>query len=329
MKEATFKFNLSLKHANSVALNRDISHGKKEYRNQFQIRICQLIEPVPSESPDYMPLDLHIRVNMKSCPLPPIAPNARPGIKSRPTARPIDCTENIKLSPIVSNNITINWTPDGKNYVIAVYLVKKLTVDTLLTKLQGKGGRSSDETKNQIVKKLVDVDPDLATTSCRVSLVCPLGRIRLKIPAKSIHCKHLNCFDARTFILMNEKTQNWMCPICNKPCIYDDIQIENYFMEVVSSATLKCCIEEIEILADGTWRAFEETKNNNNTHDNVKAIVSVDLDSDDEKCIETKTEPSNESSRTQQPENLKSTLIDLTLSDDEGPTKKRKQENES
>ncbi|KAE9522060.1 hypothetical protein AGLY_017546 [Aphis glycines] len=282
MKEATFKFNLSLEHANLIATNRDTSHGKNEYLYQFQIRICQLIEPVPDDSPDYMPLGLHLRVNVKSCPLPPTAPYTRPGSESRRTARPINCTENIKLSPIVANNITINWTPDGKYYVFAVYIVKKITVDTLIKKLQDKGGRSAEETKNYIIKKLTDINQDLATISYRVSLVCPFGKIRMKVPAKSIHCDHLQCFDARTFILMNEKALTWMCPTCNKPCLYDDIQIENYFLEVVSSTTLNNLNKEIELLSDGTWRAFEETKNTNCSRDNVKPIDYVDLNSDDE-----------------------------------------------
>eukprot|EP00102_Acyrthosiphon_pisum_P020146 XP_016657356.1 PREDICTED: uncharacterized protein LOC103308383 [Acyrthosiphon pisum] len=64
------------------------------------------------------------------------------------------------------------------------------------------GLRSSEETKIYIIKKIADVDPDLATTSYRFSLVCPLGKIRMKIPAKSIHCDNLQCFDASTFILM-------------------------------------------------------------------------------------------------------------------------------
>ncbi|KAE9522407.1 hypothetical protein AGLY_017194 [Aphis glycines] len=337
MKETTFKHTLSLEHANSVSSNRDFSDGKNEYRNQFQIRICQLIEPVPNESPDYMPLGLHIRVNMKTCPLPPILPNTRTNKLTEPrrTARPINCTTNVKLSPIVSNNITINWTPDKKNYVFAMYLVKKLTVDTLIKKLQDKGGRNSEETKSYIIQKLADDDPDLATTtSYRFSLVCPLGKMRMKIPAKSIHCDHLQCFDASTFILMNEKKPTWMCPTCNKPCLYDDIQIENYFLEVVSSPTLKDCNKEIEFLADGTWRVYEETievQNTNSTPDKVKPIESVDLDSDDENYIEPRTEPSLENSKTQEPENnLKSSFVDLTLSgDEEPPTEKDKQENEA
>ncbi|KAL4091989.1 hypothetical protein QTP88_026583 [Uroleucon formosanum] len=333
MKELSFKLFLSGDHVNLVAMNRDISPGKSEYLYQFQIRICQLVEPVGNEVSDFMPLGLHIRLGAKACGLPPTAPNTRPGAESRRSPRPINCTPIVKLSPITLNMLYINWTPDGKNYVIAMFIVKKLTSETLIQRLQDKGGRSSEETKNYIIKKLADVDPDLATTSYRFSLVCPLGKMRMKIPAKSIHCDHLQCFDASTFILMNEKKPTWMCPTCNKPCLYDDIQIENYFLEVVSSPTLKDCSKEIEILADGTWIVYEEnkeTKTTNSTPDaKLKPIDSVDLDSDDEKSVDMKVELNPETAKRQENENLN--FVDLTISDDEeDPSKEKdKQENEA
>jgi len=77
-----------------------------------------------------------------------------------------------------------------------------------------------------------------------------------------------------------------VCPTCDNPCLYDDLQIENYFLEIVSSKILKNWSKKIEILADCTWRVFEETKNTNSNRDEVKPIDYVDVDSDDEKCIE-------------------------------------------
>ncbi|KAE9538038.1 hypothetical protein AGLY_006010 [Aphis glycines] len=267
MKEAIFKVVLSSKQVNFVAGNRKISHGEFEYPYQYQIRICQFIEPVPNESPDYMPLGLRIRVNMRKCQLPLIPLNTRPELtltyrlEYRRSANPIDCTEYVRLSPINCNDITINWIPDDKKYVFSMFLVKKLTTETLIKKLQDKGGRTIEETKNIIIKKLTNDDPELATTSTyRFSLLCPLGRTRMKIPAKSIHCDHLQCFDARIFILMNEKKPTWRCPTCNKPCLYNDLLVENYFLDIVSSPTLKDCTNEVEILPDGTWRMYEEIK---------------------------------------------------------------------
>jgi len=339
MREASFKLTMLSEHVNEISLNRDISSGKSEYIYQMQIRIC-LLDPGATEITDFMPLGLHIRISNKVCPLPPTAPNTRPGTEARRTPRPINCTQILKLNPNIVNPISVNWSPDGKTYVFAMYLVKKLSSDILLEKLQEKGTRSSEETKNYIIRKLADVDPDLATTSYRFSLVCPLGKMRMKIPAKSIHCDHLQCFDASIFILMNEKKPTWMCPTCNKTCLYDDIQIENYFLEIVSSPSLADSCKEIEILADGTWRVYVETKDTKHLEiapeSKEKPIDSVNLDDSDdggnnENQGDIKKDPKAESSKDS--ENLKSTFIDLTLSDEEvelpKDVLKEKQENEA
>jgi len=62
--------------------------------------------------------------------------------------------------------------------------------------------------------------------------------------------------------------------------LYDDIQIENYLLRVVSSPTLKDYSKEIEFLPDGTWLVYEEnkeTKTTNSTHDAKLKPNSVNL----------------------------------------------------
>lgn len=332
MREAAFKFLLSPEQATLIGMNRDISNPQRvEYIYIMQIRIC-LHDQGATELTDFLPLGLHIRVGNKACQLPPSAPNVRPGTEARRTPRPISISHGLKLNPTLPNIITVNWNPDGKNYVLGVSLVKKLSSEMLLQRLKEKGARSSKETKDYIIKKLADVDPDLATTSYRFSLMCPLGKMRMKIPAKSVNCDHLQCFDASIYILMNEKKPTWLCPTCNKSCVYDDIQIENYFLEVVTSPNLSENSKEIEILADGTWRMYEELKDTEISPEVKETPMdSVNLDDSDEETIELKNELKPESSK--EPENLKSSFIDLTLDDDDEELpkekEKEKQENEA
>lgn len=62
--------------------------------------------------------------------------------------RPINVTSNVKLSPTVTNTITVQWSPDyTRGYCIAVYLVKKLTSAQLLTRLKTKGVKPADYTR--------------------------------------------------------------------------------------------------------------------------------------------------------------------------------------
>ncbi|VVC38328.1 Hypothetical protein CINCED_3A012020 [Cinara cedri] len=336
LKEATFKFILTSKQSTSISMNRDMSNGRHIYDIDAQLRICHLDTGL-HEIVDCLPIGLAIKINNRHIPLPPAfaKPGTKPGVEPRRVPRPINIGHYIKLNPNMENLITIFWNPDGKLYVMSLNMVKKLSSNSLINKLLEKGGRSSEETKNYIIKKLTNDDPDLATTSYRVSLICPLGKMRMKWPAKSINCDHeLQCFDASIFILMNEKKPTWTCPTCSKNCLYEDIQIQSYFVEIISNPNLPDSCKEIEVLADGTWKVFEENKNNRNgrrtsLNNKEKQIDSVDLDdSDDDIPVNPKKKSQPQCSKVTKNVASKPSLVDLTLSDDEEPAKS-KQENEA
>jgi len=125
MKESLFKIYMPVEAINIVALSRNISLVKHDYPYKFLIQISQLVEPMSNEVTGCMPLGLHIRLGGITCPLPP---NTRPGAEFRRSPRPINCTELVKLSPIIPNVMHINWLRDGKNYFMTMYLVKRLLI---------------------------------------------------------------------------------------------------------------------------------------------------------------------------------------------------------
>lgn len=71
-----------------------------------------------------------------------------------------------------------------------------------------------------------DADSEIATTSLRVSLMCPLGKMKMVTPCRAITCQHLQCFDASLFLQMNERKPTWNCPVCDKPASYDSLVID-------------------------------------------------------------------------------------------------------
>lgn len=337
MREANFYLRMTLDHINAISLTRDISKVPFIYIHQVQIRICA-VEHETTKTKDFLPLGLSIRIFNNICSLPPIA-NNKPGVECRRIPGPINCTNFIKLNPNNINTLTVNWIPDNKTYAIGVWIVKKLDLDSMLHKLKVNGARRTEETKNYIIQKFANVDPDLATTSYRVSLICPLGKMRMNLPVKSVNCDHLQCFDASTFILMNEKKPKWLCPTCNKSCLYDDIVIESYFLDIVSNPYLPDSSNEIEILPDGTWLIYEP---NNEIIDMASAskdnlVESLYLDVGDHKyASEFKKNPSEVTEPTpkislKKNENMKFTYIDLTVSDVDEELSKEKnyQENEA
>lgn len=281
MKEAYFYIRLTPEQINLISLHRNISNMRSKYIYKVVIRICHL-ETGAIEISDRYPCNLYIRVCDKLCSLSSGRSTTMSRTNKKEIASPIDCSSDLKLNPTMMSKVTINWVPDGYTYAVKMFLVKHYTSEILLKKLQDKKAVSSEVTKNIIIKKLLKVDPDLATVSNRFSLVCPLSKKRMKIPTKSVNCSHLEYFDAYSFILINEKISSWLCPICKNPCLYDDLQIESYFFDIVRNPNLSDSCEEIELLPDGSWKEVYGITNSEGADPKEKRTDSIDLiDGDD------------------------------------------------
>ena len=148
--------------------------------------------------------------------------------------RPINITALCKLSATTSNTINVSWAVEiGRAHTVSVYLVESLSFMDLFNQLKAKGLRQPDYTKALIKEKLADKDQEIATTSCKVSLACPLGKMRMNAPCRASTCDHLQCFDAQLYLQMNEKKPKWMCPVCNKPALVENLLIDGFFMELI------------------------------------------------------------------------------------------------
>ena len=133
------------------------------------------------------------------------------------------------------------------SWVAGIWLVMKLTSKDLLERLKKKGTRSPEFTRSLIKDKLND-DDEVATTSLKVSVSCPLGKMRMTVPCRPSTCNHLQCFDAMLFLQMNERKPTWNCPVCDSKALYDTLMIDGYFMDVLESPLLPK--EENEIILE-------------------------------------------------------------------------------
>uniref|UniRef100_A0A2I3HC86 Protein inhibitor of activated STAT 3 n=1 Tax=Nomascus leucogenys TaxID=61853 RepID=A0A2I3HC86_NOMLE len=106
-------------------------------------------------------------------------------------------------------------------------------------------------------KLTADPDSEVATTSLRVSLMCPLGKMRLTVPCRALTCAHLQSFDAALYLQMNEKKPTWTCPVCDKKAPYESLIIDGLFMEILSSCS-DC--DEIQFMEDGSWCPMKPKK---------------------------------------------------------------------
>ncbi|KAF2896135.1 hypothetical protein ILUMI_10048 [Ignelater luminosus] len=334
LQEATFYFHLTPQQATDVATSRDIRPGSKcEYIKQVQLRFCLL--ETTCEQEDYFPPNVVVKVNSKLCPLPNPIPTNKPGVEPKRPPRPVNITPMVKLSPTVANAIHVSWAADyGRGYAITVALVHKRNSNDLLQRLKSRGVKHSDHTRGLIKEKLnEDADGEIATTCLRVSLMCPLGKMRMSTPCRSITCQHLQCFDASLFLQMNERKPTWNCPVCDKPALYDNLVIDGYFQDVLGSSNAET--SEIQLHKDGSWSTQVTEKK---TVARVEKVPddSIEIISDDIEVVSSATTNNNqvESSSTEKPKEdstaaapaKEKDVVDLTISDsdDDEPLAKRR-----
>ncbi|XP_070599707.1 E3 SUMO-protein ligase PIAS2 isoform X1 [Erythrolamprus reginae] len=250
-QEKFFIFALTPQQVREICISRDfLPGGRRDYTVQVQLRLC-LAETSCSQEDNY-PNSLCIKVNGKLFPLPGYAPPPKNGIEQKRPGRPLNITSLVRLSSAVPNQISISWTSEiGKNYSMSVYLVRQLTSAMLLQRLKLKGIRNPDHSRALIKEKLTaDPDSEIATTSLRVSLMCPLGKMRLTIPCRAGTCTHLQCFDAALYLQMNEKKPTWICPVCDKKATYENLILDGLFMEILNECS---DVDEIKFQEDGSW----------------------------------------------------------------------------
>lgn len=252
-QEAQFQFLLTPQQATDIASNRDIRMGSKlDYLYQVQLRFCPL--DTTAEQGDEFPPSICVQINGKMCPLPNPIPTNKPNVEPKRPPRPINITPLCKLSPILHNTVNVKWAADyGKGWVVGIWLVEKLSSDQLLERLTSKGKRDPEFTRTLIKKKLSDDDDGIATTNLKVSVACPLGKMRMSMPCRPQSCDHLQCFDASLFLMMNEKKPTWTCPVCDGGAKYDDLMVDGYFGEIIKSDELPEEENEIILNQDGSW----------------------------------------------------------------------------
>ncbi|XP_038025446.1 E3 SUMO-protein ligase PIAS2 isoform X2 [Anas platyrhynchos] len=231
-QEKFFIFALTPQQVREICISRDfLPGGRRDYTVQVQLRLCLAETSCPQE--DNYPNSLCIKVNGKLFPLPGYAPPPKSGIEQKRPGRPLNITSLVRLSSAVPNQISISWASEiGK-------------------RLKMKGIRNPDHSRALIKEKLTaDPDSEIATTSLRVSLMCPLGKMRLTIPCRAVTCTHLQCFDAALYLQMNEKKPTWICPVCDKKAAYESLILDGLFMEILNECS---DVDEIKFQEDGSW----------------------------------------------------------------------------
>ncbi|KAI9470496.1 MAG: hypothetical protein EXX96DRAFT_584533 [Benjaminiella poitrasii] len=112
------------------------------------------------------------------------------------------CACSYRFSVQIHMKFSENWILDRvEDSMISIEESEKM-IDSLLGKSQ-----SND-----------DDDDDLMVVqeSVKLRLKCPITMVRMKQPVRGKKCKHIDCFDLKAYLLVNNtRNPTWQCPHCN------------------------------------------------------------------------------------------------------------------
>ncbi|AEO69528.1 fdeb5bbb-d0b0-4499-b5dd-56976a7dcda6 [Thermothielavioides terrestris] len=171
------------------------------------------------------------------------------GLKNKPgSTRPVDITDSLRLRPpTYTNNVELTYALTQKKFYLSLVVCKAVPIDVLVSQIQKKIRKES------VVAEIANKasDPDVVATSQNLSLKCPLSYMRLKLPCRAVSCNHIQCFDATSYLQLQEQGPQWLCPICNKPAPFEQLAIDEYARDILVRTPES--VEQVTIEPDGKW----------------------------------------------------------------------------
>lgn len=201
------------------------------------------------------------------------------GLKNKPgTAKPANLTPYVK--PFTEpNTLEFIYAFTKSEFMLYCCIVESINADQILQSVLSHPKILKSATVRQLKKALSEEDDDLVTTSTVLSLQCPISYTRMKYPAKSIMCKHLQCFDALWFLYSQEQVPTWQCPVC--PVIIDirNLAICEYVAEILENTNET--VEQVELSTDGSWTAQTDDDNKTDRNESSEKKTQNDNKNDD------------------------------------------------
>ncbi|CAF2048625.1 unnamed protein product [Rotaria magnacalcarata] len=166
---------------------------------------------------------------------------------------PTDITDKLILKSSVPSTLHYLWIqlPSSitlrnlpRSYTLKIQLVRHVPLNFLIDNTPDHEPTSQPNHHNDSDIEIEDAG--LVATKHRVSLICPITQALIVVPAKSSLCLHLTCFDLRSFLQMNERRLQWMCPLCKKPALYENLRVDKRLQTIILNMPPNCSTVEID-----------------------------------------------------------------------------------
>ncbi|KAK0668662.1 putative E3 SUMO-protein ligase [Cercophora samala] len=211
------------------------------------------------------------------------------GLKNKPgSTKPVDVTSMLRLRPLnYVNRIEVTYALTQKKFYLSVIICKTTTVEGLVPQIRQKIRK--EHVVDEIAKKASD--PDVVATSQNLSLKCPITYMRLTNPCRGIKCNHIQCFDASSYLQMQEQSPLWLCPICNKVTPFEQLATDEYARDILARTSEST--EQVTIEPNGEWALPGAKKDTGGTRSQEASYV----DDDDLVVYENPSKPSYSSAQ--------------------------------
>ncbi|CAF0809500.1 unnamed protein product [Rotaria sordida] len=271
------EFILPLDVCNQLGLSYDYDPSLNLHKTNkcLLLRLARIDQPATfhGQYEDNLPPNLVVIVNghsLTNLPLPKASTRQQNDLIR--IGREVDITSYIMFNPILKNEIRITWSYRLDNtslhvqyanakYALHIFLVEHLTIDKLCDKIIKKPSKfyRQDLVKLLAKARARDRDLGLEVSDQKLKLTCPIDQRRLRKPVRATTCHHLQCFDLTNYIALNEKSNKWICPVCNKSALYEDLQMDSYTESILNSIKNEN-IAEITINPDLQWIPVIQSK---------------------------------------------------------------------
>ncbi|KAJ5750384.1 hypothetical protein N7533_007412 [Penicillium manginii] len=179
---------------------------------------------------------------------------------------PLDITPHIKEG---ENTLSLHFLLEPGECKKHRYVFGIERMDTLgFDQVRQQASISPANDTLQIIQKRLCPTTDndelaVVSDSLTVGLIDPFMAQVYNVPARSVHCDHLECFDLDVFINTRKSesglgpmNDNWQCPICKADARPMHLIIDEYFVNVreklISTHKLEGTVA-IDVRADGSW----------------------------------------------------------------------------
>lgn len=157
--------------------------------------------------------------------------------------------------------------------------MRKVPIATIVTRLREQALLSKEDVIASRRKQMAEDDDIVATVeiialkdpvSCSLTSSRPrstlltsimacfqISKLRITNPVRPRSCHHMQCFDAHTFLEMNENAPNFTCPSCHKPFEWDSVVVDGFFDDILKKSPAE--VETVEVDPE-TWEWKVRTK---------------------------------------------------------------------